>query len=114
MGDDAIDVLQGTLDLLVLKALTWGPMHGYGVLAWLRRATEDELRVEDAALYPALHRLEARGLVESEWGTSENNRRAKFYRLTGAGRGALRAQADGWRRYVAVVAKVLTAAEQPA
>lgn len=109
-----IDLRQGTLDLLVLKALTGGAAHGYGVLRWLRRSTEGELRVEDAALYPALHRLEARGLVESAWGLSENNRRAKFYELTAAGRRELRAEAESWTRYVAVVARVLSAAEQPA
>ena len=109
-----VDVLQGTLDMLVLKALTWGPMHGYSILAWLREATEQELRIEDAALYPALHRLEARRLVQSEWGLSENNRRAKFYRLTTAGRQALRAEADGWMRYVAVIARVMQAGPLPA
>lgn len=109
-----IDVLQGTLDLLVLKALTWGPMHGYNVLSWLRRVTADELRIEDAALYPALHRMEARGLIASEWGLSENNRRAKFYRLTPAGRRALRAEVGNWSRYVAMVATVLNAAQLPA
>ena len=109
-----IDVIQGTLDLLVLKALTWGPMHGYNVLAWLRRVTDGELRLEDAALYPALHRMEARGLIGSEWGLSENNRRAKFYRLTAAGRRSLRAEVGNWSRYVAMVATVLAAGEQPA
>ena len=107
-------VIQGTLDLLVLKTLSWGPMHGYNVLAWLRRATDGELKIEDAALYPALHRMEVRGLIASEWGLSENNRRAKFYRLTPAGRAALRAESGNWSRYVKMVAKVLSAAEQPA
>ena len=114
MARDTVDVLQGTLDLLVLKVLSWGPMHGYNVLDRLRRTTDGELRIEDAALYPALHRMEARGLIESEWGLSENNRRAKFYTLTPLGRRALRAEAEGWTRYVAVVAKVLNAVEQPA
>src|SRR5690242_3608518 len=85
----AIEVLQGTLDLLVLKALSWDAMHGYNILDWLRRASGAELHIEDAALYPALHRLEARGLIDSEWGLSENNRRAKYYRLTTDGRRAL-------------------------
>ena len=114
MARNTVDVLQGTLDLLVLKGLSWGPMHGYNVLDWLRRTTDGELRIEDAALYPALHRLEARGLIESAWGLSENNRRAKYYQLTPAGRRALRAEADGWQRYVSIVAKVLNAVEQPA
>jgi transcriptional regulator len=114
MPRDEMDVRQGTVDLLVLKALTWGPMHGYAILAGLRRATGGELRIEDAALYPALHRLEARELVEAEWGLSENNRRAKYYRLTSRGRTALRKEAASWTRYVALVGKVLNAAEQPA
>ena len=114
MPPSEMDVRQGTVDLLVLKALTWGPMHGYSILASLRRATGGELRLEDAALYPALHRLEARELVEAEWGLSENNRRAKFYRLTTRGRAALRREAESWTRYVGLVARVLDAAEQPA
>jgi transcriptional regulator len=100
-------VLQGTLDLLVLRALSWGPMHGYAVITWLRQRTDEELLVEDTAVYPALHRLESRGLIESEWGLSENNRRAKFYRITSLGRAELRAVTDDWTRYVGVMAKVL-------
>ncbi|MHB1224997.1 MAG: PadR family transcriptional regulator [Gemmatimonadaceae bacterium] len=114
MARSEMDVRQGTVDLLVLKALTWGPMHGYAILASLRRATGGELRVEDAALYPALHRLEARELLEAEWGLSENNRRAKFYRLTASGRQALRHEAASWTRYVGLVARVLDATGQPA
>jgi transcriptional regulator len=109
-----LEIRQGSLDLLVLKALSWGELHGYGVLSWLREATAGELRIEDAALYPALHRLEARGLIESAWGLSENNRRAKYYELTAEGRRALRAETDSWRRYVAVVGRVLSASEQAA
>jgi PadR family transcriptional regulator PadR len=104
-----IEVRQGTLDLLVLKALSRGSMHGYDILEWLRRATEDHLRLEDAALYPALHRMEARQLISAEWGISTNNRRARFYRLTPDGRKALRAEAASWRQYAALVAKVLSA-----
>ena len=104
-------VMQGTLDMLVLKALTWGAAHGYTVLSRLRLATAGELRIEDAALYPALHRLEERGLIESEWGVSDNNRRAKFYNLTTRGRRALRIESESWRRYVALVGRVLDAAE---
>jgi PadR family transcriptional regulator PadR len=103
-----MDVLQGTLDLLILKTLSWGWMHGYAVLAKLREATGQALRVEDAALYPALHRLEERGVIESEWGLSENNRRARFYRLTPAGRRTLGAEAKSWNRYVELVARVLS------
>ena len=106
---EKVDVLQGTLDMLVLKALTWGPMHGYSVLAWLRQRSADELGVEDAALYPALHRLEARRLIDSEWGLSDNNRRAKFYRLTAAGRKALKAEQTHWSRYVRVLDRILSA-----
>ena len=113
MGAQEVDVLQGTLDLLVLKALSWNPMHGYNILDWLRRATQNELRIEDAALYPALHRMEARGLIDAEWGVSENNRRAKYYRLTAAGRRALRVEATSWNRYVGIVARVLASAQQP-
>ena len=112
MAVDEMELVQGTLDLLVLKALTSGPKHGYGVLAWLRGTTDGELRLEDAALYPALHRMEARGLIESEWGLSGNNRRAKYYRLTTAGRRALRSETESWKRYAALMAKVLSAAPQ--
>jgi PadR family transcriptional regulator, regulatory protein PadR len=108
-----VDVLQGTLDMLVLKALAWGQMHGYSILAWLRETTDGELRIEDAALYPALHRMEARGLIEAEWGLSENNRKAKFYRLTTRGRRELRSEVESWTRYVSVIGKVMAAAEQP-
>jgi PadR family transcriptional regulator PadR len=114
MAGREMDVRQGTLDMLVLKALTWKAMHGYNILEWLTQVTEGELRIEDAALYPALHRMEARGLIESEWGTSENNRRAKYYRLTRAGRKALQTEAAGWARYAQLMARVLEAAEQPA
>ena len=107
-----LDVLQGTLDMLVLKTLTWRPMHGYDILDWLRRATEQRLRLEDAALYPALHRLEARGLVESEWGLSANNRKARFYKLTAQGRRSLKAEAQVWERYVNVIGKVMSAAQE--
>jgi len=113
MPPSPVDVLQGTLDMLVLKALTWGPMHGYSILGWLRQTTDGELRIEDAALYPALHRMEARRLIDAEWGLSENNRKAKFYRLTTRGRRELRAESESWSRYVAVIGKVMTAAEQP-
>jgi PadR family transcriptional regulator PadR len=107
---DHLELRQGSLDLLVLKALSWGTMHGYNILGWLRRTTDGELKIEDAALYPALHRMEARGLIEAEWGVSENNRRAKFYQLTAEGERVLRAETESWRRYVTVVAKVLNAA----
>jgi len=102
-----LDLLKGTLDVLVLKTLSWGPRHGYAVSRWIAETTDDALSVEEGALYTALHRLEQRGLVESEWGLSENNRRAKFYQLTSAGRAALRAQTQRWTRYADAVFKVL-------
>lgn len=106
-----MDVLQGTLDMFVLKTLTWGPMHGYDILDWLRRASGDELNIEDAALYPALHRLEARGLVSSDWGLSANNRRAKYYKLTATGRNALRSEASKWSRYVDLAGRIMSAGQ---
>ena len=109
-----MDLIRGTLDLLVLRTLTGGPRHGYGILSWLRHVTDGELRIEDAALYPALHRLEARGLVDSDWGLSENNRRAKYYHLTAAGRRALRDETALWDRYARLIAQVLDPAAQPA
>ena len=106
MADD-IELVQGTLDLLVLKVLSWGRMHGYTIMSRLREATDESLRLEDAALYPALHRLEARGLIESSWGLSENNRKARFYTLSAAGRRELAGQAKSWKRYADMVAQVL-------
>jgi PadR family transcriptional regulator PadR len=92
---------------MVLKALTRGPMHGYGVAEFIHLSSNDVLRVEEGALYPALHRLELRGLLTSDWGVSDNNRRAKFYKLTAAGRQHLSAQADSWARLAAAVTQVL-------
>jgi transcriptional regulator len=106
---DELDLLQGTLDVLVLKALTWGPRHGYAVARWIKDRSDAALQVEDRALYVALHRMEERGWIESEWGLSENNRRAKYYQLTGRGRHQLRAHADRWVRYAHAVSKVLGA-----
>ena len=103
----SLDLLQGTLDVLVLKTLTWGPRHGYAVARWIAETTDERLVVEEGALYTALHRLEKRGLVESEWGLSENNRRAKFYQLTREGRAALRAETARWTAYAEAVSKAL-------
>ena len=111
MPRDEMDVRQGTVDLLVLKALTWGPMHGYAILAGLRRATGGELRVDDAALYPALHRLEARGWLAAEWKASESGRDAKFYGLTRAGRRQLETERQNWERLSAAIALVLRTAD---
>jgi PadR family transcriptional regulator, regulatory protein PadR len=101
------DLLQGTLDLLILKALAKGSMHGYGVAEWIHESSQDVLRVEEGALYPALHRLELKGLLSSEWGTSDNNRRAKYYALTAGGRKRLAEEAEYWRRMSGAVARVL-------
>src|ERR1700720_4633640 len=98
MADKKDDLLQGTLDLLILKALATGPMHGYGVAEWIHASSQDVLRVEEGALYPALHRLELRGLLSAEWGMSDNNRRAKYYALTAAGRKQSAQEAEYWRR----------------
>ena len=104
---DDLELVRGTLDLLILKTLTWEPMHGYAVTDAIRRRTEEAILVEEGALYPALHRLEKRGWIEAEWGRSENNRRAKYYRLTADGRQALRSREATWRRYTEAVGKVL-------
>jgi PadR family transcriptional regulator PadR len=104
------DLLQGTLDLLILKALVKGSMHGYGVAEWIHESSQDVLRVEEGALYPALHRLELRGLLASEWGTSDNNRRAKYYALTATGRKRLAEETEYWRRVSGAVARVLQTA----
>lgn len=106
-----MDLLQGTLDVLILKALSWGPLHGYAVVRWIERTTEDVLRIEEGALYPALHRMEKRGWIEAEWGMSEKNRKAKFYRLTDQGRRALNAESETWQRYASAVGKILQAAQ---
>ena len=109
MTDSAgeLELLQGTLDVLILKTLSWGPRHGYAVARWLHSTSGDVLRVEEGALYPALHRLERRGWIESEWGLSENNRRAKYYQLTAQGRRQLQLKTTSWSRYAAAVSHVL-------
>ena len=109
MRTERTDLLQGTLELLVLKTLSREPMHGYGIAQRIHEAAEDLLRVEDGSLYPALYRMEERGWISSEWGSSENNRRAKFYKLTRAGRQQLAAQSVNWKRISQAVTKVLQA-----
>jgi transcriptional regulator len=113
MPNDDIALLQGTLDLLILKTLSWGTTHGYGIARWIQRVTGDVLRIEEGSLYPALHRLEKRGWISSEWGLSENNRRAKYYRLTARGRHRLRAEASTWSTFATAVSKVLGSSDQP-
>ena len=104
------ELLQGTLDMLVLKALARGAKHGYAVAEWIHDSSNDVLQVEEGALYPALHRLELRGLLSSEWGASDNNRRAKFYALTAAGRKELAAETEYWRRMTGAIARVMQTA----
>ena len=102
-----MDLLQGTLDVLILKTLSWEAMHGYAISRWIRQRTDNVLTVEDAALYQALHRLERKGLIESEWGLSENNRRAKYYRLTSLGRKQLAEECASWQRFMVAVERVM-------
>ena len=102
------DLFTGTLDVLILKTLSWGPMHGYAIGRWIRETTSDVLKVEEGALYPALHRLERRGLLEEEWRLTDTNRQAKFYTLTPAGRKQLRAETQRWTEYATAVSTVLT------
>lgn len=106
------DLLQGTLDLLVLRTLAAGPRHGYQIARAIKESSDDVLQVEEGALYPALHRIEGRGWIEASWGVSENNRRAKFYRLTADGQAALDEQARSWDEYVAAVARVMERAPE--
>jgi len=108
MGEQA-RILPGTLDLLILKAVSLGPLHGYGVLLRIAQITASALMIEQGALYPALFRLVRQGLLKASWGTSENNRRAKFYELTAAGRRRLREETDGWNRLVSAIAAALAA-----
>ncbi len=104
------ELLPGTLDMLILKSLIRGPMHGYAVAEFIQQTSEDVLRVEEGALYPALHRLEIRGLLTSEWGVSENNRRAKYYRLSAAGRRHLAGSTERWARMTAAIARIMNPA----
>ena len=110
MGDDRADLLQGTLGLVILKALLGGPRHGYAIARWVEATTGDVLRVDESSLYPALRRLEDRGWVDARWGLSEHNRRARFYELTPAGRRHLRSEAARWLEFAGAVSQVLRAA----
>lgn len=110
MRSESGELLQGTLGILILKALLAGPAHGYGIARWVEASTDDVLRIEEGSLYPALRRLEDRGWVASEWGVSENNRRAKFYTITSAGRAHLKREAAVWMRYAGAVTQVLRTA----
>ncbi|HEX5437628.1 MAG TPA: PadR family transcriptional regulator [Gemmatimonadaceae bacterium] len=109
MHDLDVSLMRGTLDLLILKALSWGPQHGYAVAEWIERATSSTLLIEEGTLYPALHRLERKGWIEADWGLSDNNRRAKFYRLRREGRAQLRAGTSSWQRFVEAAGRALRA-----
>ncbi|NOT07027.1 MAG: PadR family transcriptional regulator [Gemmatimonadales bacterium] len=111
MPTSPVELLQGTLEFLILKTLSWGPMHGFAVGRWIRKTTDDALEIEEGALYPALHRMERRGWIASDWGVTENNRRAKYYEITRLGRDQLRREESSWTRYVAAVSKIMAAAK---
>ena len=113
MGNDKqTDLLQGTLDLLILKAVSLGPLHGYGVLLRIQQISGEELVIQQGSLYPALYRLEHQSAITSEWGESENNRRAKFYSLTAAGRDRFEAETDKWNRMVGIIGAILRTSEE--
>lgn len=110
----SVALLQGTLDVIVLKTLSWGPMHGFGIARWIQQTTDDVLRVEEGSLYPALYRMENRGWVRAHWRMTDNNRRAKYYSLTAAGRRQLTAQTDTWSAFSGAMARIMSATRQPA
>lgn len=107
MSEEKLELLQGTLDLLILRTLQWGPQHGHGIAQSIRARSEELLQVESGSLYPALHRLRRDGLLQSEWGTTDNNQRAKFYSLTKAGKLRLAAEESKWKLFVKTVGRVL-------
>jgi transcriptional regulator len=111
MSGNPVEFLRGTMELLILRALVQGPAHGFAIARWIEQVTEDSLAIEEGTLYPALHRMEERGLVETEWGMSDNNRRAKYYSLTRQGKAQLRSHTESWRRYARAVSLAL---EEPA
>ncbi len=114
MADDALPIVKGTLDNIVLKALCWTPMHGFEIAQWVEARSRGSLDVRDSALYQALHRLEERGLVAADWGVTENNQRARYYRITKAGRARLAAETTQWVRYAKTVTEILTSVPGPA
>ena len=113
MGKESLDLIRGTLDILILKTLSWQALHGYAISSAIRQQTDEALLVEEGALYPALYRMEAKGWIEAEWGLSENNRRAKYYRLTREGRKHLQSEAKTWKAYALAVGKIMDAARPP-
>jgi PadR family transcriptional regulator PadR len=110
MANERIDLPQGTLDLLILRTLALGPQHGWAISERVQQVSSDVLQIQQGSLYPALHRLERRGLIKAKWGTSDNNRRAKFYELTTSGKKRLEAEADSWRKLTAAVTQILESA----
>ena len=114
LKEPELDIVRGTLDLLILKTLSWGPLHGYAIASVIRQQTDKALLVEEGALYPGLYRMESKGWIEAEWGLSENNRQAKYYQLTAEGRRHLRSEAKTWKAYTEAVTKVLQATQLPA
>lgn len=111
MAERNPEMLRGTVELLILTTLRGGPRHGFGIARWLEATSDDELQLEEGSLYPALHRMERRGWLESEWGISDNNRKVKLYRLTARGHARLQSETEGWASFVAAIGKVLRAAE---
>ncbi len=109
MSDADLELVRGTLDLILLKTIAWGPIHGLGIARWIEQTTDDQLVVEEGALYPALHRLEQKRLLRAEWGLTEQNRRAKYYQLTERGRAHLATEVSRWTRYTAAVGRILAA-----
>jgi PadR family transcriptional regulator, regulatory protein PadR len=109
MADTDLELIRGTFDLLILKTLSWGPMHGLGILRWIEDVTQNRLQIEEGALYPALHRLEQRRWLDSEWGLTTNSRKAKYYRLTALGRRQLVTELSKWSRYTEAVGMVIAA-----
>lgn len=107
-----IDLLQGTLDMLILKAVSLGPLHGYGVLLRIQQISRERLQIQQGSLYPALYRLEHQGVISSEWGESDNKRKAKFYRLTAAGRRQLHAETEKWNRMASLIAGILSTSSE--
>ena len=113
MTTRSLDLLQGTLDLIVLKSLSWGPMHGFGLARWIQLTTEDLLQVEEGSLYPALYRMENRGWIKAQWALTENGRRAKYYKLTAAGRRQLADETESWAQLTGAIGKIMSARREP-
>ena len=112
MPEPSVEILRGTLDLLILKSVSWGPTHGYAVARWIEQATDDVLRIEEGSLYPALHRLERKGLLQAEWRDTETGREAKFYQLTAAGRKQLDLETSNWQRVAGAVGLIMQSVEE--